>query len=549
MRGIRLRLAAIGAAVVLVLVAAPLVGWPRVIRLPAVIVPALLLAVVVLRPSGTDNSVLVAPGWQPSRRAVWTGLGVVTLLLFWYVLTRFRSGEINAIDFTVYYDRPCFQTVHGRPLLVETSDTPSLSGRTELADHAYWGMLLVCAPYALAPSPLWLHALSAIAVGAGALHILRILQRRGASGVLAVASAFAFLLNDNTARTLNYGFHPEVLYAWFVPWMLDAGLRGARRSFLVAMLACVLVKEDACFPLLAAAVALALNRWSAMSREDRVVFVGLPVAIGLTNLAFYYFWVVPMLTGQDRPAYSHFWGNYGETPVAAAIGMLMHPWTVFVAAMTSGIFRVLLPHLFLPLVGWRWSLGVIPIVVLYGASANDQVRAFGIYYAIVLVPFLVIAASTGAAALAHRFFKSEAHSQLAAASVVLLGALLVGSGSRGYSLRPWVPEVAAVPAALERLRGEPFVLVQSGLFPHAGYDERFKLLTPETAHDAASTGAAVLLARRIGAYPYHHRELEALFELPAIAGMPEGLVAVRIDRPLRTLVEAPKARRPQRRRR
>jgi len=338
-----------------------------------------------------------------------------------------------------------------------------------------------------------------------------------------------------------------VLYAWFVPWMLDAGLRGARRSFLVATLACVLVKEDACFPLAAAAVALALNRWPAMTREDRVVFVGLPVVVGLANLSLYYFWVVPMLTGQDRPAYSHFWGNYGATPAAAALAMITHPWSVLVAAATSGIYRVLQPHLFLPAVGWRWSLGLIPIVALYGASANLQVRAFGIYYAIVLVPFLAIAASVGAASLARRFFKSETHAQLAAASVVLLGALLVGSGSRGYSLRPWRPEIAAVPAALERLADEPVVLVQSGLFPHAGYDERFKLLTPESVQDAGAEGAVVLLARRIGAYPFHRRALETLLELPAVPGMPEGLVAVRIDRPL-TLATPMKARRSPRRR-
>jgi uncharacterized membrane protein len=528
---VNLRLAAIGAAVVAALVAAPLAGWPAVLRLPAVLVPALLLALLVLRPAAGETFALGGPGWQPSRRAVWIGAGVTALLLFWYLLTRFRAGEINAIDFTVYYDRPCFQTVHGRPLLVETSDTPALSGRTELADHAYWGMLLLCAPYAVAPSPLWLHALSAFAVAAGAVHVLRILQQRGASGVLAVATALAFLLNDNTARALNYGFHPEVLYAWLVPWMLDAGLRGARRSFLVAMLACLLVKEDACFPLFAAAVGLALHRWREMSREDRAVLVGLPVIAGLANLAVYYHWVVPLLTGQDRPSYSHFWGNYGDTPGAAAIGMLTHPWSVLVAALTSGIFRVLQPHLFLPIVGWRWSLGVIPIVVLYGASANGQVRAFGIYYAIVLVPFLVIAASAGAAALARRFFANESHAQGAAAAVVLLGALLVGVGSRGYSLRPWRPEVAAVPEALSRLAGEPVVLVQSGLFPHAGYDERFKLLTPETVQDAASGGAAVLLARGIGAYPFHRRELDVLLDLPRIAEMPEGLAAVRIDGP------------------
>ena len=53
-------------------------------------------------------------------------------MLFWYVLTRFQSGQINAIDFTIYYDRPCYQTVQGRPLFVEVSDTIGFSDRSEL---------------------------------------------------------------------------------------------------------------------------------------------------------------------------------------------------------------------------------------------------------------------------------------------------------------------------------------------------------------------------------------------------------------------------------
>lgn len=527
----RLRLALIGAGVLLVLVAAPLLGWPPVVRLPAVLLPALVAALLVVRPSPAGGSVLADADWQPSSRAVRAAAVLVGLLLFWYVLTRFRSGEINAVDFTVYYDRPCFQTAHGRPLFVEVSDTPALSHRSELADHAYWGMLLVCLPYVLHPTPLWLHALSAIAIAAGAVYVLRILQRLGVGGVLASASAIAFLLNDNTARTLNYGFHPEVLYAWFVPWLIEAGLRGARRSFLAATLACLLVKEDACFPLFAAAVALALNRYRAMSPGDRALFLVVPPAIGLANLGAYYRWVVPMLTGQARPAYAHFWGNYGDTPASAMVGMLRHPWTVLAAATGSGIFKTLQPHLFLPLVGWRWAVGLFPLVALYGASANEQVRAFGIYYAIVLVPFLVIATAMGALSLIRRFFVHGRNAQLAAAAIVLLGALLVGSGSRGYSLRPWRKEVAAVPDALARLRDEPVVLVQSGLFPHAGYDERVELLTPETLQDPGHAGAVVLLAHHLGAYPFHHHSLAPLFGLPPMAGLPPGLMAVRIDRP------------------
>jgi uncharacterized membrane protein len=524
----RAALAAIGLAVLGVLIGAPLVGWPHVVRLPAVLVPALVLALLVPPRTFWSQSPLLGVDWQPSRRLVWSVALVVGLLLFWYVLTRFRSGEINAIDFTIYYDRPCYQTVHGRPLFVETSDTPGLSDRSELADHAYWGMLIVCSPYALYPSPLWLHALSVIAIVGGSLHVLRIAQRLGAGGALASATALAFVLNDNTARTLNYGFHPEVLYAWFIPWMIDAGLRGARASFLAAMLASVLVKEDACLPLFAASVTLALNGFRTMTRVDRLVFLVLPTAVGLANLGLYYSYVVPLLSGDSRPTYAHFWGNYGDTPMSALLGMVTHPWQVLKSAMTSGVFNTVQPHLFLPFIGWRWAIGTLPIVALYGASANEQVRAFSIYYSIVLVPFLVIAASAGALTLARRLVTNAGHAQLAAAAAVLLGPLLVGSGHRGYSLRPWRTEIAAVPQAVAHLAGEPRVLVLSGLFPHAGYDERFQLLTPQTLDDPRNAGAVLLIAPRVGGYPFAGHEVGWLSHLPTVGAVPGGLVAVRL---------------------
>jgi len=523
-----LALGVIGFGALVVMIGAPLFGWIRVVRLPAILVPALLLALAVMPRGYWRDSPLLRADWQPSRRLVWSAAVLIGGLLFWYVLTRFRSGEINAIDFTIYYDRPCYQTVHGRPLFVEVSDTPGLSSHSELADHAYWAMLAVCAPYALHPSPLWLHALSVIAIVAGGIHVLRIAQRLGAGGALAIATALAFVLNDNTARTLNYGFHPEVLYAWFIPWMIDAGLRGATAPFLAATLASVLVKEDACLPVFGATVALALHQFRTLTWPRRLVFLVLPNVLALASLGLYYGYVIPMLSATSRPTYAHFWANYGPTPMSALVGMLTHPWQVAKSAATSGAFRTIQPHLFLPLIGWRWALGTLPIVALYGASANEQVRAFGIYYAIVLMPFFVLGASTGALAVARRLITQPGHAQLAAAVAVLLGPLLVGSGHRGYSLRPWRSETAAVKDALTQLGPEPRVLVQSGLFPHAGYDERFQLLTPETLADPRNAGAVLLLARRIGSYPFFGAEMDRISRFPSAGAVPGGLLAVRV---------------------
>jgi hypothetical protein len=131
--------------------------------------------------------------------------------------------------------------------------------------------------------------------------------------------------------------------------------------------------------------------------------------------------------------------------------------------------------------------------------------------------------------VARRLVTKVGTAQVIAGGAILVGALLVGSGNRGYSLRPWKREMAAVPAALARLADEPVVLVQSGLFPHAGYDGRIQLLTPETLNDPRHAGAAVLLAADVPAYPFRKFDLAGLLYRSPIHPMPAGMTAVRLS--------------------
>jgi uncharacterized membrane protein len=511
----------------------PLIGWPAVTRVSVVLLAGFLLALALVRPWRWRPSELAALGdWAPSARTVWTGAAIVGVVLFWFVLTRFRSGEINAVDFTVYYDRPAYQTVLGRPMFVETADDVLRAQQTYFSVHAHWVMLPLSAIYAIHATPLWLLAVSVLAVVAGAVNVLRIVQRIGGGGLVASASALAFVLNDNTARTLNYGFHVEVLYAWLVPWMINTALAGHRRTFLVAAVACVAVKEDAFLPLSAVSAALALAGFASMTRRDRFVYLIAPPLMALLNLGVYYAYLLPRLRSGGVPFYAHYWASYGDTPSQAILGMLGAPWRVLSRTVTSAFFtRVLMPHLFLPLVGWRWTLGILPIVVLHGASDNEQMRAFGIYYAIVLVPFLVIATAAGALVVTSRLWTNPVRARLVASVAILLGALLAGISNAGYSLRPWKAAIGAVPIVLAQLSGEPVVLVQSGLYPHAGYESRIQLLTPEALASPTNAGAAILLAPAVSGWPIPNDQLASLARLPPIAVMPQGLVAVRVPRP------------------
>jgi uncharacterized membrane protein len=526
----RAGLAAVCVLVLAALVAPPLVGWPRVVRLPAILMPGIALALVAVRPwKRPDFTLQRLHHWNPTTRQLLAGACAAGALLLWIVLTRFYSGGINAVDFTVYFDRPCYQTIQGRPLFVETADNPGFSYRSQFSVHAFWNLVPICALYRLHATPYWLLTLSVVAVVAGAIYVFRIGRILGWSAPLAAAAALSLLLNDNTARTLNYGFHVEVLYVWFVTWMIYAALTSNRLSFAMSTIATVTVKEDAIFMILAVVCGLLLTGRTPASSRDRIVYLVLPVLLAITNLALYFMVMLPALVPGGAPIYAGYWSNYGPTTTAAAREMLRQPLRVVREAATSGFFpNVLPPFGFLPLVGWRWAIGIVPIVVLYGAAGNPQMRAFGIYYAIVLVPFLVLAAASGALWLARRVMRDEPRAHVLAACAVLLAALLSGASDRGYTLRPWSDQIAAVPDALATLSSEPVVLVQSGLYPFAGYESRIKLLTPETLADPAHAGAAILLARPIGGYPFTREQIAEMVAAPGTREIAGGLTVVRV---------------------
>ena len=526
-RAAGLAAAVLGSIIFACFVALPLIGRPPVVRVGPLLLFFGVVVLLTARPwRWTPAEWTALSAWEPSTRVVYVAALVAGVVLFWFVLTRFNSGGINAIDFTVYYDRPTYQTAAGRFQFVESADDRLRAYRTYLAVHAHWVMVPLAALYLVAATPMWLLALSVVAVVAGAVITLRIIQHAGGSSLIASASALAFVLNDNTARTLNYGFHTEVLYAWFIPWMILAGVRRQWLSFLVAGLACVSVKEDSVMPILAVVVTLLLTsrEWTSRSR----MLLGVPLMLAAANLAVFQGWIAPRLSSTGALIYGNYWANYGPTVLSAFVEMLRQPLRVIWETVTSSFLTdVTPPHLYLPFIGWRWFVGTAPIVLLYGSATNAQLRSFGIYYAIVLVPFLVLGAAAGAARLAGWLWPGRARGRVWTAAAVLVGALLAGISDAGYSLRPWRDEIQNVRAALVSIGPESRVLVQSSLYPHAGYESRVQVLTDETLSDPQYKAAILLLAPGMGAYPLSSEEVARLATLQSVAQLPGGLIAVR----------------------
>jgi hypothetical protein len=114
-------------------------------------------------------------------------------------------------------------------------------------------------------------------------------------------------------------------------------------------------------------------------------------------------------------------------------------------------------------------------------------------------------------------------SEIAAAGVVLLSAISVGLG---YSLRPWKSEIREVRRAIAALPPEQTVLVQGGLYPHAGYETRVRLLTAQDVLSVENANDVILLASRGSAYPLNRHQWRCLWSLPAAAPLRPGLVAI-----------------------
>ena len=518
--------AASAALAAIALVGSPFFGWFPLVRLPALLLPVLIVAFVMARPwrwSSRDIDTLAA--WTPEPRTVWIATLVTGAVLAWIVLTRFRSGDINAVDFTVYFDRPLYQTAHGRLMFVETADLPDFSHRSQFAVHAYYILPILAPLYRIAATPFWLLALSVVAVVLGALHTFRIVRQLSGVGLVAAAAAFAFVLNANTARTLLYGFHPEVLYAWLIPAAIDAAIHRRRWWFLAAVIAAAAVKEDAILPLVAMAVTLALA--VPVAREEWWLYLAAPPAIAAANLAAYYAWVLPIFASSSNPVYAAFWIDYGPTPARAVIGMLSRPLDVARSVATSGILRVLMPHALLPLIGWRWIAGILPLVILYGASSNSQVRDFGIYYSMVTVPFLTLGSAFGALVVARALLARE----------------------RGGPRRGGIGRVPRRRAGLRRSRG----LQPASLEVRSGRDARRhrepgvraggpraeravsarglrRTPRPADARDAERSeygGAIALLAPALNAYPFEKGQLDALAQRAQPTPGSGGIVIVR----------------------
>lgn len=436
-----------------------------------------------------------AEDWHFTGLQVIVSTGVVLFFLLCVVVSRFLALEVNAWDFSLLYDLPLANAVRGRGFF-----SPLLNGSI-FGDHARYILFALVPGYWAMPSPWWLLVGQAMAVALAAMVAFLLFRRLFADDVAAACVSLAFVLNNYTARLVQYVCHAEVLYPLWIFLLLLAYT--ARRPGLgaFAVILATSIKEDAFLLLVGVGVAMIVERrrrWGVAT-----------AAAGLAVSALGLFLVMPHWSGRSElaPWYSHYWEAYGATPIGAALGMLRSPARVIRDILRSGVPDLLESVAFLPLGGGRWFLAILPALIAYSAAGNPQLSHFGIYYAAPLLALLFYGAARGIRALSRRGDPIPAVMRRRT-RLLALGLLIVcafdGAGYRFFRPRR---ERAELPSVLRSLPDRMPVAVQGSLLPQLGYDSRVVPLTKNF-----STTTAILIDPGTNPYPFSEKELNGLRE-------------------------------------
>ncbi|HUO84110.1 MAG TPA: DUF2079 domain-containing protein [Thermoanaerobaculia bacterium] len=428
-----------------------------------------------------------------SRAHIALLFSISALLLVRTTVAKFHALEVNAWDFSLYFDRPIEATLRGRLLWSEYIGMPTLG------NHCGWLLLAFVPLYAIAATPYWLVIAQALAIAAAGVAAFFLFRALDADDFIAVTLALVFVLNHYTAKAVQYVFHIEIFYPLGLFVLFYAFIKRRWVLFAVALLLTLSIKEDAIVPLsgFVLTAAVVYRRWRVAAAT---------IAVSLAVFLVDYFVVLPHFSGQtsSAPWYSGYWGSYGASPLEAAPGLLLAPLRV-VSRVGAGALELFASFALVPLAGFQWLLAALPPLLVYGSSDFEMLRSFALYYSMPLLPAIFAALPDGLRRIARLLRPgSERRRRRLIAVIVLVVSVAMGSG---YELDAPRGERHRIRPLVESSRAAR-LLIQGSLMPHAGYDDKVRVLDRPVPSPDGTT--AYLLCSDCNPYPFTAAEIRAL---------------------------------------
>mgnify|MGYP001183731466 CR=1 FL=1 len=432
-------------------------------------------------------------------------------------------------------DQAVWGILHGQPFL--NSDTFNVA-ISRLGIH-FDPILALFAPfYLVVPSVIWLILAQAVALPLASLPIYFLARSATQSQAAAFFWATAYLFSPFVLSAASWDFHPVSLA---VPFIALAFLALERQSFRLLLMCCLvllLCKEH--LGLLVAGFGLLwLVRYREFTRSALLMLTGLGGFVLIMKALIRAF----SPTGQHLMLYTdagHIsrYGWLGASLEEVFLKLLTQP----VETMQHVLFGMdgwlyllllLLPLLFLPLIGFELLLPGMADLLANLLSSTPMPRSIFAYHSITLVPVLVVAAIHGSCRIHHCW--RRASSELQAFAVVALTLALAWlffpffalPGGSGF----WAPKQvlrfhdADYAVVRDLISPEMSVSVQANLGAH--FTQRYEAyIYPEKVDDVDAVilrlnSPAVVQKKRGLASLSHHLQMEPYEYLASIRDLGE----------------------------
>lgn len=355
------------------------------------------------------------PRWQFPRER-WMLLAVIgaCALVFSYLsVARHYTFNTSAYDLAMY-DQAVWNTSQGRPFTINLLEDTMPGLTNKLGDHVEPILLPLAALYRLRSNPDVLLMVQAIALAGLIWPLYQLVRQRSQSVWLAGVAVALYLLHPGMWNALLFDFHPVTLGAAFLVFALWLMVQRKHMAALIFAVLAMMCKEQLglSVAMLGVYAVLFVRRpeRSATQSQDasRLVrffrsrdwrFGLLLIVIGIAWSIIALGVIVPAFQPSGSSYYLNRYGKLGSTFAEVLLSPLTKPdvfWSVISGAKRIAYYGdLLLPLGFLPLLGIEMLLPALPDIALNTLSAFAPSRTLDYHYAMIAVPFLVLATAWG----------------------------------------------------------------------------------------------------------------------------------------------------------
>jgi len=402
----------------------------------------------------------------------WVWVVAALYFLFYALASHFLYENLLFEDFDI--------AVHAQTMwnLVRGSGHCSILGVHFLANHFVVLFFPLKYVYMLYQSPLFLLYLQSTALALGGVAAYRV-AKLYLDNRWAFAVALTYFFYPPLGYSNLFEFHPTTLAVPFLFMTIYYYLRQRLWLFLLWAVLAMSCQEN---------ISLAILMFGPLAfiEKRKAHWIVAPVAIAAVWFYVAVLKVMPHYnqgTIQFTAIYSHLGDSWGQI----VLTLVTRPWTWIGSLLSPAtwlfVIQLSAPLLFLPFLGWRLILPVIPFFFQHALSLRAPERTIYYHYTAEMIPFLVAGFAYGVAYVLE-YFKEKFYRQL------LLLALVISYAATFIVISPFS-------SSLDRM--EKFVKDETLAFKKGLIAQ-----IPPDAPAVATFQFLTQLAQRRELYAFHH---------------------------------------------